>query len=45
MKYLPKNIQKLKDNELAERLFPKKALAQIKEEIAKDRKPKPRKTN
>jgi hypothetical protein len=35
MKYLPKDVHKLKDQELAELLFPKKALAQIKQELEK----------
>jgi hypothetical protein len=39
MKYLPKDVQKLKDRELAEHLFPKKALTKIKQELEK--KPKP----
>jgi hypothetical protein len=41
MKYLPKDVQKLGDKQLAERLFPKKGLAKIKQELEK--KPKPSK--
>jgi hypothetical protein len=43
MKYLPKDVHKLKDKELAEQLFPKKALEKIKEELEQPPKPKPRK--
>jgi hypothetical protein len=44
MKYLPKDAQKLRDKELAEHLFPKKALEKIKEELTKKPKTK-RKTS
>jgi hypothetical protein len=44
-KYLPKDVHKLKDRELAEHLFPKKALDQIKRELEEKPKPKPRKTS
>ncbi|MBI4479468.1 MAG: hypothetical protein HY651_05555 [Acidobacteria bacterium] len=43
MKYLPKDAHKLKDKELAEHLFPKKALDKIKAELEAIPKPKPRK--
>jgi len=43
MKYLPKDAHKLPDKELAEHLFPKKALAQIKQELENKPKRKPRK--
>jgi len=39
MKYLPKDVHKLKDKELLEHLFPKPVLAKLKEEIEK---PKPK---
>jgi hypothetical protein len=35
-KYLPKDIHKLKDRELAEQLFPKRALDSIKAELTKN---------
>jgi hypothetical protein len=35
MKHLPKDVHKLKDKELAEYLFPKEALKQIKQELEK----------
>jgi len=35
MKHLPKDVQNLSDKELAEHLFPKKALDRIKAEIEK----------
>jgi len=44
MKHLPKDVHKLKDKQLAEHLFPKKALAQIERELEKPKKPKSRKT-
>lgn len=40
MKHLPKDIHKLKDKELAEKLFPKQALEKIKAEIDKPPKTK-----
>jgi len=43
MKYLPKDAHKLKDRELAEHLFPKRALDRIKAEAESKPKPKPRK--
>jgi hypothetical protein len=43
MKYLPKDVHKLKDRELAEHLFPKEALDKIKAELAKKPSRKPRK--
>ena len=43
MKYLPKDAHKLKDKELAERLFPKQALDRIKAELETKPKRKPRK--
>jgi hypothetical protein len=33
MRRLPKDVQKLKDRELAEHLFPKEALERIKREL------------
>lgn len=42
MKHLPKDVHKLKDKELAEKLFPKKALESIKSELEKDSKKKPK---
>ncbi len=38
MKHLPKDAHKLSDKELAEQLFPKKALDRIKADL--DKKPK-----
>lgn len=35
MKHLPKDVHKLKDKELAEYLFPKEALKQIKQDLEK----------
>ena len=35
MKHLPKDVQKLKDKELAEHLFPKQALEKIKANLEK----------
>jgi len=32
MKYLPKDVHKLKDKELLEHLFPKEVLAKVKEQ-------------
>jgi hypothetical protein len=42
MKHLPKDVQKLKDKELLEHLFPKEVLAKVKQE-AESRTCKPRK--
>ena len=42
MKHLPKDVHKLKDKELAEKLFPKEALEKIKAEIEKPPKTKPK---
>jgi len=42
MKYLPKDVHKLKSRELAELLFPKEALTKIKQELEAPKK-KPRK--
>lgn len=39
-KYLPDNVQKLSGKELAEHLFPKRALERIKKEL--EAKPKPK---
>jgi len=35
MKYLPKDVHKLKDKELLEHLFPKEVLTKLKQEINK----------
>jgi hypothetical protein len=43
MTYLPKDAHKLSDRQLAEHLFPKKALDKIKEDLEKKPKPKPHK--
>ena len=43
MKYLPKDIHKLKSKGLAELLFPKEALAKIREELEAPKKKRPRK--
>jgi len=40
MAYLPKDADKLKDDELAEHLFPKEALDKIKAELNKKAAPK-----
>jgi hypothetical protein len=36
MKHLPQDVQKLSDKELAEHLFPKKALDKIKSDLEKE---------
>ena len=41
MKHLPKDVHKLKDKELAEKLFPREALEKIKADLDKDSKKKP----
>jgi hypothetical protein len=41
MKYLPKDVHKLKDKELLEHLFPKEVLRKVKEDAEK---PRPRKS-
>jgi len=43
MKYLPKDVHKLSDRQLAEHLFPKKALDKIIENLEKKPKPQPHK--
>jgi hypothetical protein len=44
MKHLPKDVHKLSDRQLAEHLFPKKALEKIERELKEKPKPKPRKS-
>jgi hypothetical protein len=42
MKHLPKDVQKLKDSELVERLFPKEVIKKLKADLAKEEKRKPK---
>ena len=41
MKYLPKDVHKLKDTDLLKELFPKEVLTQLKQEAQKSSKPTP----